>query len=82
MPGGVALYRGEDGTEYWGINDSTGQWEPDTVVTKYYCVKPKSGSAKCGIQAGGKEKAGVLDGFVQGGPRIIGMVPINSTDYV
>ncbi len=55
----------------------------DTVVSRYYCTlitlnKDKS----CAMSPGGKEKAGIIDGFVVGGPRLFKSFPINSVDMV
>ncbi len=85
MPGGLAFHRG---TEVDTIPTISKRDSLVVTRTDYFCVKPKSpgavggeGAGKCGIQSGGSDNAGVLDGFVQGGPRLIGMLPMNSTDH-
>ena len=55
----------------------------DTVVTEYHCaLKTLNGEKSCALSPGGKEKAGIIDGFVVGGPRLFKSFPINSVDMV
>lgn len=55
----------------------------DTVFTRYYCTLTTLNKVKsCAMSPGGKEKAGIIDGFVVGGPRLFKSFPINSLDMV
>lgn len=56
----------------------------DTVVfNQYYCTLATLNEEKfCAMSPGGKEKAGIIDGFVVGGPRLFKSFPINSVDMV
>jgi len=56
----------------------------DTVVfTRYYCTLVTLNKDKsCAMSPSGKEKAGIIDGFVVGGPRLFKSFPINSVDMV
>ncbi len=55
----------------------------DPVVSRYYCTLTTLNKDKsCAMSPSGKEKAGIIDGFVVGGPRLFNSFPINSVDMV